>query len=56
MRVDHPGDALPAGGLEVEFDRASHVQPDQRELGGGAAGELSRIIHSQGKGMASDWI
>src|SRR5262245_13413929 len=27
MRVDHHGDALPARGLEVGWDRASHVQP-----------------------------
>jgi hypothetical protein len=40
MRVDHHGDTLPAGGLEVEFDRASQVLPYQRELGGGATGEL----------------
>ncbi len=37
---DHHGAPLPAGGVEVEPRRTPAVQPDQRQLGRPAAGEL----------------
>src|SRR5262249_34282336 len=40
VRAGHHGDALPAGGEQVEPDRPPDVQPDQRQLGWGAVGEL----------------
>src|SRR5262249_39262040 len=39
-RAGHRRDALAAGGLEVEPGRSPDVQPDQRQLGGGAPDEL----------------
>jgi hypothetical protein len=48
--VDRRGIALPAGGLEMEPDRAPDVRPDQRQLGRGAFGQLreGREVHPHG--------
>src|SRR5262249_48039531 len=35
-----PGAPVPAGGVEVDPDRSSDVQPHQRQLGGGAVDQL----------------
>src|SRR5262249_44775131 len=40
VRVDRYGLALSAGGEQVESDRPPDVQPDQRQLGRRAPGEL----------------
>src|SRR5207244_2245174 len=39
-RADYHGHALSAWGVEMEPDRTPHVQPDQRQLGWGAADQL----------------
>ena len=36
FELDHHGDALSAGGEQVESDRSPDVQPDQCQLGRGA--------------------
>src|SRR5437667_12183087 len=40
IQPDHRRDALAPGSLEVESDRPSHVQPDQRQLGRRTADQL----------------